>query len=146
MQMLKTSVYKEEAHVKAIVMRSNTSFYWAMRLLPREKRTAMFAIYAFCRDVDDIADESGTVQYKRLCLQKRRTEIVETFDGNPNNPLDALDGSDREFPVENRDKIIFKPRVSPDFRLLQIRFTVVNVRRVKVSYKTNTVTSQLVCL
>lgn len=88
MQILKTSVYKEEAHVKAIVMRSNTSFYWAMRLLPREKRTAMFAIYAFCRDVDDIADESGTVQYKRLCLQKRRTEIVETFDGNPNNPLD----------------------------------------------------------
>ena len=87
MQILKTSVHKEEAHVKAIVMRSNTSFYWAMRLLPREKRTAMFAIYAFCRAVDDIADGSGTAHYKRMRLQKQRTEIVATFDGNPKNPL-----------------------------------------------------------
>ena len=86
--MLKICVHKEEAHVKAIVMRSNTSFYWAMRLLPREQRTAMFAIYAFCRGVDDIADDSGTAHYKRLSLQKRRTEIVATFDGNPDNPLD----------------------------------------------------------
>ena len=33
-----------------------TSFYWSMRLLPRAKRDAMYAIYAFCREVDDIAD------------------------------------------------------------------------------------------
>ena len=39
--------------------RSGTSFYWAMRLLPAEKREAMFAVYAFCREVDDIADEPG---------------------------------------------------------------------------------------
>jgi squalene synthase HpnD len=85
--MLRTKTHGEEAHVKAIVMRSNTSFYWAMRLLPREKRSAMFAIYAFCRVVDDIADELGTAEYKRLRLQKKRTEIVATFDGNPNGPL-----------------------------------------------------------
>jgi phytoene synthase len=86
--MLRSSVYKEEAHVKKIVMRSNTSFYWAMRLLPHEKRTAMFAIYAFCRGVDDIADETGTTHCKRLRLQKRRADIMATFDGKPNNPLD----------------------------------------------------------
>jgi phytoene synthase len=86
--MLITSIREEEAHIKAIVLRSNSSFYWAMRLLPREKRTAMFAIYAFCRGVDDIADELGATQCKRAHLEKRRTEIVAAFDGSPNNLLD----------------------------------------------------------
>src|SRR5438034_582985 len=36
---------------------SGSSFYWAMRLLPGEKRRAMYAIYGFCRAVDDIADD-----------------------------------------------------------------------------------------
>ena len=36
---------------------AKSSFYAAMKLLPEERRNAMFAIYAFCRDVDDIADE-----------------------------------------------------------------------------------------
>ena len=85
--MLGTQTHSEEAHVKATVMRSNTSFYWAMRLLPREKRAAMFAIYSFCRVVDDIADEPGTAEHKRLLLQKRRAEVVAIFNGNPNGPL-----------------------------------------------------------
>lgn len=85
--MLRTKTHSEEAHVKATVLRSNTSFYWAMRLLPSEKRAAMFAIYAFCRVVDDIVDEPGTTELKRLSLQKKRTEIVAAFSGNPNGPL-----------------------------------------------------------
>jgi len=36
---------------------SGSSFYTAMRLMPRQERDAMFAIYAFCRKVDDIADD-----------------------------------------------------------------------------------------
>jgi squalene synthase HpnD len=39
---------------------AGTSFYWAMRLLEPKRRLAMYAIYAFCRDVDDIVDEPGT--------------------------------------------------------------------------------------
>ena len=38
---------------------SGSSFYAAMRLLPPAERAAMFAIYAFCRVVDDIADDAG---------------------------------------------------------------------------------------
>ena len=45
-----------EAHVLAVVLASGTSFYWGMRLLPAAKRKAMYAIYAFCREVDDVAD------------------------------------------------------------------------------------------
>ncbi len=39
---------------------AKSSFYTAMRILPREQRQAMYAIYAFCRAVDDVADEGGT--------------------------------------------------------------------------------------
>ncbi len=45
--------------VESLVRRSKTTFFWAMRLLPEAKRNAMYAVYAFCREVDDIADESG---------------------------------------------------------------------------------------
>ena len=49
-------------YVEHVVRASGTSFYWAMRSLPPEKRQAMFAVYAFCRQVDDIADEPGEME------------------------------------------------------------------------------------
>ena len=45
--------------VEAIVRAAGTSFYRGMRVLPPDRRHAMYAIYAFCRMVDDIADEDG---------------------------------------------------------------------------------------
>lgn len=44
---------------------SGSSFYWAMRLLPEEKREAMYAIYGFCRAVDDIADDPAVPSINR---------------------------------------------------------------------------------
>ena len=44
------------AHVRAVTRAAGSSFYWGMRILPEDRRDAMFAIYAFCRAVDDIAD------------------------------------------------------------------------------------------
>ena len=64
-----------ERHVLEVVRRAGTSFYWAMRFLPAEKRDAIFAVYAFCREVDDIADEEGAIEDKRLGLAKWRDEI-----------------------------------------------------------------------
>ena len=43
--------------VEAIVRAAGTSFYRGMRVLPPDRRHAMYAVYAFCRIVDDIADE-----------------------------------------------------------------------------------------
>jgi squalene synthase HpnD len=43
--------------VRQRVAAAGTSFYWAMRLLPRARREGMYAVYAFCREVDDIADD-----------------------------------------------------------------------------------------
>jgi squalene synthase HpnD/squalene synthase HpnC len=69
------------------VRRAGTSFYWAMRLLPREKREAMFAIYAFCREVDDIADGHGAAEAKRAALAAWRDEIAALYDGQPSRMI-----------------------------------------------------------
>ena len=50
----------DQKTVERIVKESGSSFYWGMRCLPEFKRRAMFSIYAFCRVVDDIADEKST--------------------------------------------------------------------------------------
>ena len=78
--------YAERALRVAIrdrVAAAGTSFYWAMRLLPRERRAAMYAIYAFCREVDDIADEDRPVPEKLALLGGWREEIDVLYRGQP---------------------------------------------------------------
>lgn len=73
------------AHVEAIVRRAGTSFFWAMRRLPEDKRNAMFAIYAFCREIDDIADEPGEIEEKKTALGLWRGEIERLYADRPRN-------------------------------------------------------------
>jgi squalene synthase HpnD len=88
MQIMTTSdTIEARAYATATVKRAHTSFYWAMRLLEPQKRNAMFAIYAFCRVVDDVADNPGQSDAKRACLQSWRQEIDDTFAGNPSGPV-----------------------------------------------------------
>ena len=68
-------------YTRARVRRSGTSFYWAMRLLAKPKREAMFAIYAFCREVDDIADGPGSPEAKGAALAAWGDEIAALFEG-----------------------------------------------------------------
>jgi presqualene diphosphate synthase len=75
-----------QAHVRTVVAGSGTSFYWGMRLLPAAKREAMFAIYAFCREVDDIADSDGPPAGKRTALAGWRAEIEALYAGRPGRP------------------------------------------------------------
>jgi presqualene diphosphate synthase len=70
-----------DAAIEGAVARSGTSFYWAMRLLPAPRRAAMFAIYAFCRAVDDIVDEPGTPAAKAAGLAEWRAEIDRIYAG-----------------------------------------------------------------
>ena len=56
---------------------SGSSFYLAMRLMPEAEREAMFAIYAFCRKVDDIADDGvGTREERRRKIDTWRDDHV----------------------------------------------------------------------
>lgn len=68
----------------AAVRKAGTSFYWGMRRLSHDRRLAVYAIYAFCRIVDDIADEPGDVDEKRRALAAWRERVgrVENGDGD----------------------------------------------------------------
>lgn len=73
-------------HAENLVKKSGTSFYWGMRLLPPAKREAMFAIYAFCREVDDIADGDMMPDAKLQELAHWREDIEALYDGRPSRP------------------------------------------------------------
>jgi squalene synthase HpnD len=62
---------------------AGTSFYWAMRLLPEERRNAMYAVYAYCREVDDIADDDRPAADKLAALAQWRGEIDALYAGQP---------------------------------------------------------------
>jgi len=59
-----------------------SSFYWALRLMPRARREAMFCVYAFCRDVDDVADGPDSTAAKRDQLQSWRADVEGLFGGD----------------------------------------------------------------
>jgi phytoene synthase len=75
------------AAAAAIVARSRTSFRTGMRLLPPRQRAAMYAIYAFCREVDDIADEPGAPPAKLAALDAWRAEIERLYAGRPTREI-----------------------------------------------------------
>ena len=60
-----------------------SSFYAAMKILPRAQREAMFQIYSFCRQVDDIADSDGPRDERLAALQVWREDIDALYAGNP---------------------------------------------------------------
>ncbi len=69
-----------------LTRQASSSFYWAMRLMPRPKRQAMFAIYAFCRIVDDIADDGSRPSAERMAeLERWRERIDALFSGTPDH-------------------------------------------------------------
>ena len=84
-----TSAVPPLTYVEQVVRESGSSFYWAMRFLPLEKRQAMFAVYAFCRQVDDIADEPGQIAAKQRALGGWRREIERLYDGMAERPVAA---------------------------------------------------------
>lgn len=61
---------------------SGSSFYAAMRLMPKDARNGMFAIYAFCRAVDDIADDGlGSRDQRRAKLDAWRADLSDLYAG-----------------------------------------------------------------
>jgi squalene synthase HpnD len=73
--------------VEAMVRAAGTSFYRGMRVLPAERRAAMYAIYAFCRMVDDIADAPGAFEDKRRRLASWRARIDDVYAGRSDEPV-----------------------------------------------------------
>lgn len=71
-----------EAPNTAAQRASGSSFYAAMRLMPKAQREAMYEIYSFCRRVDDIADESGPRDTRLDQLRLWRSDIDALYRGS----------------------------------------------------------------
>ena len=66
---------------------SGSSFYYAFLFLPPERRAAITAFYAFCREVDDVVDEVSDPSVARAKLAWWRTQVRTMFDGKPEHPV-----------------------------------------------------------
>ena len=82
---------------------SRSSFYTGMRILPRAQREAMFEIYAFCRAVDDIADDPGPRQERSAALERWRADIAALYAGSVEPHLLGLAQAVRTFDLAHGD-------------------------------------------
>ena len=82
---------------------SGSSFYAAMRILPRAQRDAMFQIYSFCRQVDDIADSDGPRPERLAALQQWRIDVDALYQGRPPERLKDYVSSVRTFGLKRED-------------------------------------------
>jgi squalene synthase HpnD len=94
---------QEVSDTAAAERASGSSFYKAMRILPRAQRQAMFEIYSFCRQVDDIADSSGPCALRREELARWRAEIGALYAGAPGSRTQALLAAVRQFSLRRED-------------------------------------------
>jgi phytoene synthase len=76
-----------DAYCEQKAAQSGSSFYRSFRFLPPERRRAITALYAFCREVDDVVDETTDRGVARLKLGWWRTEIAAVFAGRPQHPV-----------------------------------------------------------
>ena len=67
--------------------KSGSSFYYAFLFLPPERRLAITALYAFCREVDDVVDECSDPSVARIKLAWWRAQIDKMFQGQPEHPV-----------------------------------------------------------
>lgn len=74
-------------HCRQCTAQSGSSFTASFALLPREKRQAMTALYAFCREVDDIVDSMGDPEEAQARLDEWRAEIAALYAGRPSRPV-----------------------------------------------------------
>jgi len=79
---------------------SGSSFYYSFLFLPPDRRRAITALYAFCREVDDVVDEVSDANVARAKLGWWRAEVANLFDSHPQHPVTkALEPAVRDYGV-----------------------------------------------
>lgn len=76
-----------QQYVQERAARSGSSFYYAFLFLPPERRAAITAFYAFCREVDDVVDEVTDPQVAANKLAWWRQEVQQAWAGHPQHPV-----------------------------------------------------------
>ncbi len=95
------------AEVTAIVRDAATSFYHGMKILEPDRRAAMYGIYAFCRKVDDVADDDDVpLREKSAALEIWRQRVAAFFAGNAEDAITrVLRASARAYQLREADFI-----------------------------------------
>jgi len=90
------------ARCAEITRRASSNFYYAFMLLPGERRRALYAVYAFCRFVDDVADDETAADPARM-LAHWREELDRVYAGTPERAISrALAENVRRFNIPRR--------------------------------------------
>ena len=76
-----------EQYVQDKAAASGSSFYYAFLFLPKPRRAAITAFYAFCREVDDVVDEVSDPGVAATKLAWWRKEVAQAFAGHPQHPV-----------------------------------------------------------
>lgn len=76
-----------DQYCEAKAAQSGSSFYYCFRLLPPERRRAITALYAYCREVDDVVDEVHDPGVARAKLAWWRAEVAAVYEGTPQHPV-----------------------------------------------------------
>ena len=82
---------------------SGSSFYLAMRIMPKVQREAMFEIYSFCRAVDDIADDGLPSDVALVRLDRWRADLAALYAGRPPARLEDLAQAVAKFGMDQAD-------------------------------------------
>ncbi|MEW6313166.1 MAG: presqualene diphosphate synthase HpnD [Pseudomonadota bacterium] len=108
---------------------SGSSFYYSFLFLPEERRRAITALYAFCREVDDVVDECAEIEVARAKLAWWRDEVARIFNGVAQHPVGlALAPAVQRYSLaqEHFEEIIAGMEMDldynryPDFKSLQL--------------------------
>ena len=108
---------------------SGSSFYYSFMFLPPDKRRAITALYAFCREVDDVVDECSDQNVARTTLSWWRNQVADIYTGKPQHPVaQALVPVVKQFNLaqEHLREIIdgmemdLQHQSYPDFKTLQL--------------------------
>jgi phytoene synthase len=92
-----------QEYVQQKAAASGSSFYYAFLFLPAPRRAAITAFYAFCREIDDVVDETADAGVASSKLAWWQTEVVQAFAGQPSHPvLQALMPLAVNFEIEQR--------------------------------------------
>jgi len=86
-QLSPEAITKAYAYCQQKAAQSGSTFYYSFLFLPPKKRCAITALYAFCREVDDIVDEHKERSVARTKLNWWREEITRLYAGNPQHPI-----------------------------------------------------------